>query len=82
MVELDGDYHETTEGKRHDGVRFEYLRSLGYTVVRVDEPDVINSAWHVAQLVKSKVERSMTHLTRPLRGHPPLEGEGELGAHP
>jgi very-short-patch-repair endonuclease len=76
VVEVDGDLHESQRGKRHDAVRDDCLRSLGYDVFRVDEPDVINSAWHVAQVVKEKVARVAGDPTRPLRGHPPLEGEG------
>ncbi|WJI41358.1 endonuclease domain-containing protein [Mesorhizobium opportunistum] len=56
IVEVDGDMHEHEKGKRHDAARDAYLRSLGFDVFRVDEPDVINSAWHVAQVVKGKVE--------------------------
>jgi very-short-patch-repair endonuclease len=76
VVKVDGDLHEHEEGKRHDAVRDAYLRSLGFDIFRVDEPDVINSAWHVAQVVKEKVARVAGDPTRPLRGHPPLEGEG------
>lgn len=77
VVEVDGDSHEREEGKRHDANRDAYLRSLGYEVLRVDEPDVIHSAWHVAQMAKNKVAALVSDPTRPLRGHPPLEGEGE-----
>ncbi|MER8962337.1 endonuclease domain-containing protein [Mesorhizobium sp. M0701] len=61
VVEVDGDLHEQEKGKRHDAVRDAYLRSLGFDIFRVDEPDVINSAWHVAQVVKDKV----AHVSRP-----------------
>lgn len=80
IVEVDGDSHETEAGKHHDVNRDAYLRSLGYAVVRVDEPDVINSAWHVAQFVKDKAELVISDPSRPLRGHPPLKGEGDAGA--
>ncbi|ESY32647.1 endonuclease domain-containing protein [Mesorhizobium sp. LNJC391B00] len=80
IVEVDGDMHEHDRGMRHDAVRDAYLRSLGFEVFRVDEPDVINSAWHVAQVVKEKVARVAGDPTRPLRGHPPLEGEGDAAA--
>ncbi|RWP73780.1 endonuclease domain-containing protein [Mesorhizobium sp.] len=76
VVEVDGDLHEQERGKRHDAVRDAYLRSLGFDIFRVDEPDVINSAWHV---VKEKVVRMFGDPSRPLRGHPPLEGEGDAG---
>ena len=77
VVEVDGDMHETEKGKRHDANRDEYLRSLGYEVMRLDEPDVINNAWHVAQQVKAQAEHFIDNPTRPLRGHPPLKGEGD-----
>ncbi|RWD67972.1 endonuclease domain-containing protein [Mesorhizobium sp.] len=80
IVEVDGDLHETEAGKRHDANRDSYLRSLGYVILRIDEPDVINSAWHVPQFVKEKAERVAGDPTRPLRGHPPLKGEGDAGA--
>ncbi|RUW70385.1 MAG: DUF559 domain-containing protein [Mesorhizobium sp.] len=80
IVEVDGDLHETEAGKRHDINRDAYLQSLGYVIVRIDEPDVINSAWHVAQLVKDKAERVTGDPSRPLRGHPPLKGEGDASA--
>jgi very-short-patch-repair endonuclease len=79
VVEVDGDSHESERGKRHDSVRDTYLYSLGFRVFRVDEPDVINSAWHVAQVVKEKVATMLRDPTRPLRGHPPLKGEGDAG---
>ena len=80
IVEVDGDHHESEAGKRHDLNRDLYLRSLGYIVLRIDEPDVMNSAWHVAQLVKENAERLVEDPSRPLRGHPPLKGEGDVGA--
>jgi very-short-patch-repair endonuclease len=80
IVEVDGDLHETEAGKRHDANRDSYLRSLGYSILRIDEPDVINNAWHVAQMVKDKVEAVAADPSRPLRGHPPLKGKGNDGA--
>ncbi|MGI6856562.1 endonuclease domain-containing protein [Mesorhizobium sp. 1B3] len=76
VVEVDGDTHETEKGLSHDANRDRYLRSLGYAVLRFDEPDVIANAWHVAQLVRETAERLIGDPTRPLRGHPPLKGEG------
>jgi very-short-patch-repair endonuclease len=77
IVEVDGDLHETAAGKRHDANRDSYLKSLGYTVRRIDEPDVMHSAWHVAQAVKEEAENLLGDPSRPLRGHPPLKGEGD-----
>jgi very-short-patch-repair endonuclease len=75
IVEVDGDCHELERNKRHDANREAYLRSLGFEMLRIDEPDVLTSPWHVAQVVKEKAERMLADPTRPLRGHPPLKGE-------
>lgn len=77
VVEIDGDIHETENRKRHDANRDAYLRSRGYTVLRIDEPDVIHNPWHVAQFIREKVSALVGDPTRPLRGHPPLKGEGK-----
>ena len=76
VVEIDGDTHETDRGRRHDANRDGYLRSLGFSVLRIDEPEVINNPWHVAEVVRAKAESLAGDPTRPLRGHPPLKGEG------
>jgi very-short-patch-repair endonuclease len=76
IVEIDGDTHETDRGRRHDANRDSYLLSLGFSVLRIDEPDVIKNPWHVAQAVRRKAESLSGDPTRPLRGHPPLKGEG------
>lgn len=78
VVEVDGDSHETERGKRHDANRDAYLNSLGYSVMRFDAPDVLDHAWHVAQLVTERAAHFRTNPTRPLRGHPPPKGEGEF----
>ena len=80
IVEIDGDTHETDRGLRHDANRDSYLLSLGFSVLRIDEPDVINNPWHVAQAVRRKAESLSGDPTRPLRGHPPLKGEGTQAA--
>jgi very-short-patch-repair endonuclease len=76
IVEVDGDLHETEAGKRHDANRDAYLKSLGYQIIRLDYPDVLANPWHCAQCVKEQVASGGEDPTRPLRGHPPLEGEG------
>jgi len=76
VVEVDGDLHETEAGRRHDANRDAYLKSLGYQVLRLDYPDVLANPWHCAQLAKEIGIARLGDPTRPLRGHPPLKGEG------
>ena len=78
VVEVDGDGHETEAGKRHDANRDAYLTVLGYRVIRLDYPEVLANPWHCAQLVKEQVASGQDDPTRPLRGHPPLKGEGSI----
>lgn len=75
VVEVDGDRHETDEARRHDRTRDAYLQSLGYLVMRVDEPDASSNPWHVAQDIR-QVALARSDPTRPLRGHPSFEGKG------
>lgn len=77
-VEIDGDSHETDQGKRHDAVRDAYFRSLGYQILRHDAPDVLDHPRHIAQQIKDETATCRSNPTRPLRGHPPLRGEGEF----
>lgn len=81
VVEIDGDHHETARGRAHDRTRDAYLGSLGYAVMRLDEPDVAANPWHIAQEI-GQVALRRNDPTRPLRGHPPLEGEGSASALP
>jgi len=82
VVEVDGELHETETGRRHDVNRDAYLMSLGYHVMRFDHPDVLANPWHCAQLVKDRAAPGGGDPTRPLRGHPPLKGEGSGRATP
>ncbi len=63
-----------------DANRDAYLKSLGYIILGIDEPDVANSAWRVSQLARERAINRAGDPTRPLRGHPLLEGEGNVGA--
>ena len=40
VVEVDGSQHYEDEGKQHDKVRDEFLRSLGLTVLRYSNKDI------------------------------------------
>ncbi len=71
VVEVDGDHHETTQGKRHDANRDAYLVSSGFLVLRYDARDALDHAWHIAQEVRGKAEGL-------IRGLRPVE-EGRRG---
>lgn len=63
IVEVDGDTHETSAGRRHDARRDAFLRAQGFTVLRFDNSDVIDAPDHVF----TEIER---HLRQLMTGYP------------
>lgn len=47
VIEVDGDSHETDEGRAHDKVRDAWMKDQGYTVLRFDNLDLIDAEDHV-----------------------------------
>jgi len=47
VVEVDGDSHETSNGRKHDLPRDFFLQSQGFTVLRFDNAQVIDGPDHV-----------------------------------
>lgn len=82
VVEIDGDRHETDEGKKHDANRDAYLRNSGFFVIRYDANDALDHAWHLAQDVKDKAG-ALPRLPhpRPSAGPSP-QGGGKGGRSP
>jgi very-short-patch-repair endonuclease len=74
VIEIDGDTHGTASARRYDAARDAVLRREGYKVVRVTNRDVMN---HLDGVATSIAAELAAPPTRPLRGHPPHEGEGE-----
>jgi very-short-patch-repair endonuclease len=68
VVEVDGGQHFTAEAANNDRVRDEYMRSLGLTVLRFPNSDVLKNTDSVAERIYEVLEKI------PL--HPPLR-EGD-----
>lgn len=47
IIEVDGDSHETSHGRRHDSARDAFLRNEGFTVLRFDNDQVLDGPDHV-----------------------------------
>jgi len=47
VVEVDGDSHETDEGRRHDTRRDAFMREQGFKVLRFDNAQVIGGPDYV-----------------------------------
>ena len=63
IVEVDGDSHETPEGRAHDARRDEFLKSQGFVVMRFDNGQVVDGPDYVF----TEIERRVRHL---LKGYP------------
>jgi FdhD protein len=81
VVEIDGDRHETDDGKTHDANRDAYLHSSGYLVIRYDANDALDHAWHLAQDVKDKAG-ALPRLPHPRPSAGPSPQGGGKGARP
>lgn len=56
-IELDGSIHSLEEVKLNDGIRQEYLETLGIHFMRFDNKEVLRNAAGVVDKVKAEIER-------------------------
>ncbi len=85
IVEVDGSQHADGEVLMADTARTEKLCQDGWTVLRFWNDDVLRDIDNVCLHIVAGLtaaEAGRPHPTRPLRGHPPLEGEGSRPAWP
>ncbi len=82
VIEIDGNIHDLPEVKERDLIREEYLRSLGLTIVRFTNEDVLyNSGKILDELeVVCHILEQRNHPDQPPRssGTPPCEGGGRF----
>ncbi|SSC66851.1 endonuclease domain-containing protein [Ciceribacter selenitireducens] len=62
IVEVDGDSHETEQGRAHDKRRDDFLRKQGFTVLRFDNDQVIDNPDYVAINLEQSLEAFLTSL--------------------
>jgi very-short-patch-repair endonuclease len=74
VVELDGAQHLESVQAEHDAVRDRVLTRAGFLTLRFRNAEVMNNVDGVVQRIVAALEQRFP--TRPLRGHPPHEGEG------
>ncbi|MBI2356188.1 MAG: endonuclease domain-containing protein [Candidatus Doudnabacteria bacterium] len=63
IIEIDGDTHGTVEGIKADKKRTAYLESLGYTVLRYANSDILNNLEGVFQDLTSKLQKLLPNST-------------------
>lgn len=74
VVEVDGLIHDLPERQEHDRLRDRLLAKAGFRTLRFSNSRIqIDLAGVVAEIRAALAQQSPT---RPLRGHPPHEGEG------
>ena len=71
MVEVDGDTHDASDDRRRD----DYLRSLGYDVVRMTNADVMTNIEGVVAVIRHSLASLPDRWPRP-HPNPSPEGEG------
>jgi very-short-patch-repair endonuclease len=57
VVEVDGDSHETEQGRTHDMARDAWMRQKGYTVLRFDNADLIDAEDYVYLEIEKTIDR-------------------------
>ncbi len=61
VVEVDGEHHQTDEGRQHDQRRDQYLAEQGYHVVRLPGYEVLRNAaaarWQIEQAIDEHIEQ-------------------------
>ena len=59
VVEVDGEHHQTAEGRQHDQCRDRYLAELGYHVVRIPGYEVLQNAAAVRRQIEQAIDERM-----------------------
>ena len=59
IVEVDGEHHQTEEGRQHDQRRDRYLAEQGYKVVRIPGYEVLRNAADVRQQIEQAIDERM-----------------------
>ncbi|PWC14743.1 endonuclease domain-containing protein [Brenneria corticis] len=53
VIEVDGDSHFSAQGSAHDCLRDDYIRSLGLSVLRISNTDIMKNIDGVLMLISS-----------------------------
>ena len=61
IIELDGSQHYEFQGKENDTVRDEYLRSLGFTVLRYSNLEVLRDFKGVCEDILHRIHKPSPH---------------------
>ena len=60
ILEVDGEHHQTDEGRRHDQRRDQYLTERGYRVVRIPGYEVLQDAAAVRRRIEQAIDECLS----------------------
>ncbi len=60
VVEVDGDSHETENGRRHDARRDAFLQAQGFTVLRFDNGQLLEGPDYVVLMIENQIAARLT----------------------
>ena len=72
VIEIDGGYHLKKEIKEKDEERTKNLLSLGVSVIRFTNDQILHSLSHVLNEIKIKAEKITIQSNEALKNSPPL----------
>ena len=70
IVEIDGEHHQTEEGRERDEQRDRYLAERGYALIRIAGYQVLRDPSGVRRLIEKAIDQRMAQLG-PLTPSPP-----------
>ena len=62
IVEVDGEHHDTEEGREHDEVRDRYLTERGYTLLRIPGYQVLRDPAGARSLIENAIDQRLEQL--------------------
>ena len=63
IIEVDGEHHQTDEGRQHDQRRDQHLAEQGYQVVRIPGYAVLRNAGSVQRQIEHAIDRRIKERT-------------------
>ncbi len=85
VLEIDGEPHFNPEQRAYDSARDEWMKSQGFTVIRVTGKQVELETEEVFDLIEREIKsksKSSTPAPHPPTPSPRVRGEEEPGPHP
>ena len=63
IIEVDGEHHQTEEGRKHDGRRDRYLAERGYALLRIPGYQVLRDPDGVRLLIEKAIDQRVQQIS-------------------